>query len=417
MAEHYGGEGQPQAPADNEAISGPLNGIRIIELGGVVAASFAARLLADMGAEVIKIEAPDNPDPLRHWGRVSADGRALWWPIQSRNKKLITLNLRKPAGADLLVRLCAQSDVLIENFRPGTLEKWGLGYDRLAEANPRLVLARISGFGQTGPQAHRPGYAAVAEAIGGLRYINGYPDMPPPRFGISLGDSLAGMFTTQGVLAALHERTNSGRGQVIDTALTESCLALMEGALAEFGYLHEIRKPTGTRLPRVAPSNLFSSRDGHWIVIAANQDKMFERLCCVMGRPELIADERFCNHSRRGDNQDEIERIVAEWVAQHDLREIDALLAEAEIVAGPVYTVADILNDAQFQAREAIVVHHMEGLGDIPAQGISPKFSRTPGSIRWAGAWKVGAHNEEVYGGLLGIAETELAALKEARII
>ncbi|HLF42892.1 MAG TPA: CaiB/BaiF CoA-transferase family protein [Acidimicrobiia bacterium] len=404
-------------PDVEDVAVGPLQGIRVIEAGGVVAASFGARLLADMGAEVIKIEAPDRLDPLRYWGRARIDDQALWWPIQSRNKRLITLNLRDPAGADLLVRLCERSDVFIENFRPGTLERWNIGCDRLLEANPGLVIARISGFGQTGPYAHRPAYAAVAEAMGGIRYINGYPDLPPPRSGLSLGDSLAGMFATLGVLAALLERRSSGLGQVIDTALTESCLALMESSLVEYDMLGEVRKPSGTRLAGIAPSNIFRSRDDHWVVIAANQDQMFVRLCEVMGRPDLATDERFADHVRRGENQDEIEQIVADWVARHDIYELDHLLAAADIVAGPIYSVEDIFKDPQYQARDMLVDHHTDELGSFRAQGVVPKFSRTPGSVRWAGAWQAGADNDMVYRDLLGIDDAQLAELRAGGVI
>lgn len=402
---------------DQEASVGPLQGTRVIEAGGVVAASFGARLLADMGAEVIKIEAPDRLDPLRYWGRARVDDQALWWPIQSRNKRLITLNLREAAGAELLVQLCKQSDAFIENFRPGTLERWNIATDRLLEANPGLVIARISGFGQTGPYAHRPGYAAVAEAMGGLRYINGHPDMPPPRSGLSLGDSLAGMFSTIGVLAALLERKSSGLGQVIDTALTESCLALMESALAEYDKLGEVRTPSGTRLTGIAPSNIFRSRDDHWIVIAANQDQMFVRLCKVMGQPELATDERFSDHVRRGENQEEIEQIVAEWVARHDVHELDRLLADADVVAGPVYSVEDIFNDPQYKARGVLVDHRTDELGSFRAQGVVPRFSRTPGSVRWTGPWQAGTDNDAVYRDLLGLEDAQIAELRAAGVI
>ena len=398
-------------------VMGPLSDIRVVELGTIVAAAFGTRLLGDMGADVIKVEAPDRPDPMRCWGRGNENGRGLWWPIQNRNKRLITLNLREPEGADLLVRLCEQADVLVENFRPGTLERWNLPYERLAEANPGLVLARISGFGQTGPYASRPGYAALAEAMGGLRYINGYPDQPPPRSGLSLGDSLAGMFAVHGILAALHERTTSGLGQVIDTALTESCLAMMESSLAEYDRWDIVREPSGTRLPGVSPSNLFSSRDGQWLIIAANQDQLFRRLCEAMGQPELADDKRFRTHDGRADNQDELETIVAEWVAVHDGDEVDRILNEAGVVVGPVYSVADIVMDPQFREREMLVKHDDAELGEFLAQGIVPKLSRTPGQVRWSGPWEQGAHNAEVFGDLLGLQATEIKHLRSTGII
>jgi formyl-CoA transferase len=408
---------RPSASSGEELEPGPLATVRVIELGTIVAASFAARLLADMGAEVIKAEAPDRPDPMRQWGRGEYKGRTLWWPIQNRNKKLITLNLRVPAGAELLTRLCREADVLIENFRPGTLERWGLDYDRLSAANPGLILARVSGFGQTGPLASRPGYAAVGEAMGGLRYVNGYPDQPPPRCGLSLGDSLAAMFASQGVLAALHERSHSGWGQVVDTSLADSCMALLESAIAEYDTLGIVREPSGTRLPGVSPSNLFRSRDGHWLVIAANQDRLFRSLCEAIGRPDLAEDARFSTHAGRAENQDELERIIECWVAARDAEDVDRALNEAGVVVSPVSTVADIVANEQFKARDMLVTHHDEELGDFLAQGVVPKLSRTPGSVRWSGPWGLGAHNDDVYRGLLRLDDAQVDALRDAGAI
>jgi formyl-CoA transferase len=266
-------------PGDGEP-AGPLQGLRVVELGSVVSGPFCTRLLADLGAEVIKAEAPHRPDPLRDWGRGSYHGHKLWWPLQSRNKKLITCDLTEPAGQDLMLRLTAISDVVVENFRPGTLERWNLGYERLAEANRGLILARVSGYGQTGPYAERAGFASVAEAMGGLRYINGHPGQAPPRMGISLGDELAGMFAMQGILAALHWRdtAGAGEGQVVDVSLLESCYALLESTVPEYDLLGLVRQPSGSRLPGIAPSNVFATVDRRWVVIAANQDTVFARL-------------------------------------------------------------------------------------------------------------------------------------------
>lgn len=394
--------------------SGPLVGLRVIELGSILAASVAARTLGDLGADVIKVEAPDRPDPMRHWGRGKHEGRALWWPIQTRNKRLVTIDLRK--GAELFVRLTDTADVVIENFRPGTLEKWNLGYDRLSKSNPGLILARISGYGQTGPYARKPGYAAIAEAMGGLRHINGFPDMPPPRSGVSLGDSLAGMFTAQGVLAAVYERNVSGLGQVIDTSLVESCMALMESAFAEYDKLGEIRGPSGTGLPGVSPSNLFRSRDGQWIVIAANQDQIFTRLCGAMGRPELADDPRYRDHVGRAENQTELEQLVADWVAEHDAAEVDQILTAAQVAAGPVYSVADIAADPHIVAREALVMHHDPDIGDFRSQNVVPKLDRTPGSVRWTGPWEVGADNDSIFTEL-GYSAREITELRESKTI
>jgi crotonobetainyl-CoA:carnitine CoA-transferase CaiB-like acyl-CoA transferase len=376
-------------------------------------------MLADLGAEVIKVESPDAPDPLREWGRGRFRDRALWWPVQSRNKKLVTINLRERAGQELLLRLVPRADALIENFRPGTLERWNLGWEQLSAANPGLVLARVSGFGQTGPYARRGGYAAVAEAMGGLRHGNGFPGEPPPRFGISLGDELAGLFAAQGILAALYHRDvrGDGQGQVIDVSLAESCMALLESAFPEYDLLGQIREPTGTRIPRVAPSNLFPARDGKRVVIAANQDSLFRRLCDVMGRPELAQDDRFRSHVARGEHQEEVEAEVARWAAQHDAAEIERMLVEVGIPCGPVYTVADIFADEHYRSREVLVDHHDEELGRFSGPGIVPKFSRTPGEVRWSGIWEAGRHNGEVFEDLLGVDREELLRLEQDGVI
>ncbi|MEO9175345.1 MAG: CoA transferase [Gaiellales bacterium] len=398
---------------------GPLAGVRMVELGMLLAGPFAGRLLGDMGAEVIKVEPPGKPDPLRDWGHARYEGRSLWWPVQSRNKKCITLNLREAKGQELLLELIRVCDVVSENFRPGTLERWNLGYERLAEVNPGIVLARISGYGQTGPYASRAGFASVAEAMGGLRYINGFPGEAPPRTGISLGDSLAAMFATQGILAALYQRDvlGDGRGQVVDVSLLESCFALLEGAVPEYDRLGIIREPGGTSLKGIAPSNIFRSRDDKWVVIAANQDNVFRRLCEAMGAPELADDARFARHLARGENQEEIEQIISDWSALHDATEIDRTLNEAGVVCGPIYTVADIFGDPQFQAREMLLEHEDEGFGSYIGPGIVPKFSGTPGALRWSGTWQEGSHNEEIYCGLLGLSSSELEGLHEQGVV
>jgi len=398
---------------------GPLAGMRIVELGMLLAGPFAGRLLGDMGADVIKVEPPGKPDPLRDWGHSRYRDRSLWWPVQSRNKRCITLNLREPKGQELLLELVRVADVVTENFRPGTLERWNLGYERLSEVNPGIVLARISGYGQTGPYAARAGFAAVAEAMGGLRYINGFPDEPPPRTGISLGDSLAAMFATQGILAALYHRDvlGDGRGQVVDVSLMEASFALLESAVPEYDRLGIVRQPAGTGLKGVAPSNIFKSRDGAWVVIAANQDNVFRRLCEAMGRTELADDPRFATHLARGENQKEIEGIIADWAVEHDAREIDTLLNEFGVVCGPIYTVADIFEDPQFRAREMLVEYEDPEFGPYVGPGIVPKFSETPGAVRWSATWDEGSHNREVYCELLGLSESELDDLHEEGIV
>jgi succinyl-CoA---D-citramalate CoA-transferase len=403
----------------DRVVAGPLDGLRMVELGMLLAGPFAGRLLGDLGAEVIKVEPPGKPDAMRDWGQARYANRSLFWPVLARNKKCITLNLREPRGQELLLELVRVSDVVSENFRPGTLERWNLGYDRLSEVNPGLVLARISGYGQTGPYKDRAGFASVAEAMGGLRYINGFPDEPPPRTGISLGDSLAAMFAAQGILAALYRRANTadGRGQVVDVSLMEACFALLESAVPEYDRLGAIREPSGTAIKGVAPSNIFRSRDGTWMVIAANGDNIFRRLCAAMEQPELADDPRFATHLARGENQEEIDGIVADWASQHEAHEIDARLNDAGVVCGPIYTTADIFEDPQFAAREMLVEHEDPEFGRYVGPGIVPKFSETPGAVRWSATWEEGSHNEEVYCGLLGLSDTELHALREDGVV
>ena len=377
-------------PARETAGPGPLAGLRVIELGTLLAGPFAGRLLGDMGAEVIKVEAPGKPDPLREWGKARYQGRTLMWPVQARNKKCVTLDLRTARGQELLLELVRVAEVLTENFRPGTLERWGLAYERLSEINPGLVLARISGYGQTGPYAGRAGFASVAEAMGGLRHINGFPGEAPPRTGVSLGDSLAAMFAVQGILAALYHRDvlGGGRGQVVDVSLMEAAFAMLESTVPEYDRLGIVREPTGTNLSGIAPSNIFKSRDDLWMVIAANNDNLFRRLCDAMGRPELADDTRFATHAARGENQVEIEGIVADWARGRDAAEIDRVLNEAGVVCGPIYTVAEIFRDPQYAAREMLVEHLDPEFGPYVGPGIVPKFSETPGAVRWSGTWE-----------------------------
>jgi formyl-CoA transferase len=398
---------------------GPLAGVRVIELGMLLAGPFTGRLLGDMGAEIIKVEPPGQPDPLREWGKARYRGRSLWWPVQSRNKKCVTLNLREEKGQRLLRELAGQSDVLVENFRPGTLERWKVGPEELWETNPKLVVARISGYGQTGPYGPRAGFASAAEAMGGIRYINGFPDEPPPRLHISLGDSLAGMFAAQGILAALYRRDalGFGRGQVVDVSLVESCFALLESMVPEYDRLKIVRGPGGTGLKGVAPSNIFKSRDGKWMVIAANADRVFARLCEAMDQPELAEDPRFATHLARGEHQEEIERIVADWAAARDAATIDDVLNEAGVICGPIYTVADIFEDEHFWAREMLVKHVDPEFGEYVGPGIVPKFSETPGAVRWSATWEEGSHNEEIYGGLLGLSGEEIEQLRAEGVL
>jgi formyl-CoA transferase len=397
---------------------GPLAGLRVIEIGSVVAGPFAGRLLADYGAEVIKVELPDRPDPLRTWGQQAYRGEHLWWTVHARNKQCVTLDLRCETGQQLFLRLAAKADVVVENFRPGTLERWNLGYEQLRQVNPGLILARVSGYGQTGPHHARPGYASVAEALGGLRGINGYPDQPPPRMAVSLGDSLGGMFAVIGLLAALHQRSSSGCGQVVDVALTESCLALTESMIPEFDRLGRVREPAGTRLDGIAPSNLYRSKDGLWVIVAANQDTLFRRLCEAMDRVELAADPRYRSHVDRGAHQDELDQIVGAWVGARTAAEVEELLTAAGVVVGRVSTAADIVNDPQFIAREMLVAHFDERLDEnVLGPGIVPKFSNASPSVRWAGPPVPGHHNDEVFGALLELDRVTLDELRRQAVI
>ncbi len=408
----------PHLLDDAASPSGALEGIRVLEIGTLIAGPFAGRLLGDMGADIVKIEAPDRPDPLRSWGQAEEDGHHFFWTVHARNKRCITLDLRVPDGQKVFLDLVDQADVIIESFRPGTLERWNLGWDVLSARNPQIILARVSGYGQTGPYASRPGYASVAEGASGLRFLNGFPNQPPPRLAVSLGDSLGGMFAFQGVLAALVARDRTGQGQVVDAALAEACLAMLESTIPDYDRTGHIRQPSGTRLEKIAPSNLYKSADGRWVIIAANQDTLFARLCRVMDRPDLIEDERFVDHLARGQNQDDIDKIVADWASNHDADELSALLTEAGVVSGPVNTVADVVRDPQFQARDMFVPHYDSNVrADILGPGIVPKMMGTPGSVKWAGQPEPGYDNRQVYAELLGLDPDELARLSNNGVI
>jgi len=397
---------------------GALDGIRVLEVGTLISGPFAARLLGDMGAEVIKIEPPGSPDPIRTWGQAEVDGHHFFWTVHARNKKCITLNLRTPRGRELFLDLAEKSDIIVENFRPGTLEKWNLGYDVLRERNPGIVLVRVSGYGQTGPDAGKAGYASVAEAVSGLRHMNGFPDGPPPRLALSLGDTLAGMFAAQGALAALYRRTVTGEGQVVDVALTEACLAVQESTIPDYDAGGVIRGPSGTRLEGIAPSNIYQTADGSWVVIAANQDTVFRRLCEAMDQPELATDARFVDHVARGRNQDDIDAIIGEWAAHRQPDDIIDTLSAAGVIAGPINTVADVVRDPQFQARGMLIDHYDEAAGrSVLGPGVVPVLSATPGGVRSAGPARPGQHNDEVYGQLLSLVPEELTELTEQGVL
>lgn len=396
--------------------TGPLEGLRVIEMGTLLAGPFCGQLLADFGAEVIKVEPPGQGDPMREWGQEKAHGMSLWWPVVARNKKSVTLNLRETEGQAIARELVAKSDFLLENFRPGTLEKWNLGYEVLRKINPGLIMIRVSGFGQTGPYARRAGFGAIGEAMGGLRYVCGDPSTPPSRVGISIGDSLAATFACLGALSALHYRDRTGQGQVVDSAIYEAVLNMMESLITEYDQAGYIRERHGAILPNVAPSNVYPTRDGRMILIAANQDTVFARLAEAMGRPELAKDPRYATHSARGARQKELDDLIADWTRTIDAESLEKLLEDAGIPAGKIYRAPEMLSDPHFIARQAIVSTPHPKFGQLRMQNVAPKLSLTPGSIR-SPAPELGQHNEEIYGGLLGYSERRIAELRTAGII
>ena len=390
---------------------GALAGLRALEMGQLIAGPFCGQLMADHGAEVIKIELPGQGDPMRAWGR----GKPVWFPVIARNKKCITLDVRQPRGREILRRLLGESDFLVENFRPGTLEKWALGADALRALNPRLILVRVSGFGQTGPYASRAGYGSIGEAMGGMRYLAGDPSTPPSRVGLSIGDSLAAAFACMGAMMALHHRHRSGEGQVVDCAIYEAVLAMLESTVPEYTEAGLIRERTGSFLPKIAPSNVYATQDGQ-ILIGANQDSVWRRLAEVMGRPELASDPRYATHVARGEHQGELDATIDAWTRGFTSQQVLRLLHAGGVPAGKIYRAPDMLEDEQFAAREALVrVPHPE-FHNLWMANVFPKLSATPGEVAWAGP-ALGAHNEEVYGGLLGYGKTELEELRASRVI
>ena len=394
----------------------PLGDLRVVELGQLLAGPFCGQLLGDFGAEVIKVEDPGRGDPMREWGREKPHGKSLWWPVVARNKLSVTCNLRAPEGQDLLRRLLGTADVLVENFRPGTLERWGLGPEQLWQDNPRLVITRVSGYGQTGPYSARAGFGSIGEAMGGIRYVMGTPGEVPVRAGISIGDSLAATFACLGTLVALHHRERSGRGQVVDSAIYEAVLGMMESLIPEWAVAGYQRERTGAVLPNVAPSNVYPTGDGDLVLIAANQDTVFGRLAGAMEAPGLAADPRFATHGARGAAMTELDNLIAEWTGTLAADDLLARLHEAGVPAGRIFRARDMLADPHFAAREAIVEVPHPDFGPLPMQNVVPKLSVTPGAVRSAGP-ALGEHNEHVWGGLLGLGPDERARLREAAII
>jgi formyl-CoA transferase len=394
----------------------PLQDLRVLELGTLLAGPFTGRMLGDFGAEIIKVEPPGKSDPMRDWGKAK-DGVGLWWPIQSRNKKSITLNLREEEGQTILKELVKDTDVLIENFRPGTMEKWNLSYETLSEINPKLIMVRTSGFGQTGPYKNRAGFGSVGEAMGGLRNVTGFTDRPPSRIGVSIGDTLAALFATIGCLVALHERERSGKGQVVDTALYESVFSIMESIIPDYLLADYIRERMGNILPGVAPSNIYFTQDKTFIVIGANADGVFRRLCEAMEQPELADDHRFATHHARGENMKLLDSMIEEWTKTLPAKEALEILEEKGVPSGLIYTAKDIVEDPQYQEREMIIKVEHPQLGEFPMPGIVPKLSRTPGKVKNVGPDVMGKHNVEVYQELLGFDDEKLKELQEKRII
>lgn len=399
----------------------PLTGVRVVELGSLIAGPMTTRILADFGADVIKVEPPKGGDELRHWGRVTqtvGGDLAIWWLSAGRNKRLITIDLRQPAGQELVLRLVAQSDIVVENFRPGRLESWNLGFERLREVNPKIVLVRVSGFGQTGPYHDRAGYGNVSESMGGLRYVTGFPDRPPVRVGTSLGDGVAAMQAVIGAMMALRVAETRGVGQVVDVAITEAVYGLTEAMLGEYAHAGFVRERSGNRLLSAAPSGVYQTGDGHWMAIGGNGENVFRRFAAAMGRPDLTTDERFADNLSRVKHIDALEVIINGWLGGLTLAEAQTALDGAGVPAGPVMSIADIAADAHFQAR-GMVAHVPDARlreGEAIMPGVAPLFSATPGAIRHAGG-ELGADNTAVFGDLLGLDATTRADLARRGVI
>ncbi len=398
-----------------EGRKGPLSDITVLELGVLIAGPFCGQLLGDFGAEVIKIEEPLTGDPMRNWGQVRPDGNSVHWATISRNKKSVGLNLRTEEGQQILKDLIKGADVVLENFKPGTMEKWGLGYDVLSAINPGIIMTRVSGYGQTGPYASKAGYASVGEAMGGVRYVIGEPDRLPSRAGISLGDSLAGTFAALGTLTALHHRHTTGRGQVVDASIFESVFAMMESLIPEYQFAGHIRERTGSYLPGVAPSNIYTCSDG-MIIIAANQDAIFGRLAEAMGQPELVSNARYATHVARGTNQAELDVLINAWTGTLTAAEVQEKCDAQSVACSPIYRAPEILEDEHYKAREAIISRLHPELGEFMMQNTFPKLSETPGDVT-SMAPKLGEHTDEVLKLKLGKSEADIAALRASMII
>jgi len=404
--------------SDGSALTdGPLQGIRVVEFGQLLAGPYVGTLLGDFGADVIKVEPPPAGDAMRDWGRLRHNDHSLWWAILARNKRSVTLNLRSEAGQGIARQLVENVDVVLENFRPGTMERWGLGPEQVHAVNPRAVYARVTGYGQTGRYRDRPGFAAAGEAIAGLRYINGYPGQAPPRYGISLGDTLAAQSAFQGIVLALYARDVHGAaGQVVDASITDACFAMTESSVLEYEKADFVREPTGPRLPRVAPSNVYRSKDGKWVVIAANHDTLWRRLAQLLGRPELADDPRFDTHHARGQHEDLLDEIIGEWAANYTAAELDEIVNDAGVVCAPVYTAADVYADPYFRERGLLIECDDDVHGRITAPGVVPRLTGTPGTVRRSARWTGGADTESVLTGL-GLDAATLEVLRREGVV
>jgi formyl-CoA transferase len=402
--------------ASSAAKPAPLKGLRVIEMGSLIAGPFCGQLLADFGAEVIKIEDPGKGDPMRQWGRSLPGGHSPWWPVIGRNKQCITLDLRQTEGQDIARKLILASDIVVENFRPGGLEKWGLGYEQLKPHHPGLIMARVSGYGQTGPSSHKAGYALIGEAMGGLRYIMGEPDRPPARAGISIGDSLSGMHALIGVLLALQVRNQTGQGQIVDVSIYESVLTVMENLITEFAITGYQRERSGSVLPGIAPSNAYPTKSGDMVVIGANQDTLFARLTEAMGKPEMASNPRYMGHAARGAAQAEIDALISAWTVTVETDELLRLMDEKGVAAGLVYRAADMLEDPQFKARQSIVETPHPVFGTVKMQNTFPRLSETPGAVNWPGP-TLGEHTDKVLSGVLGLNAGEIDGLRQRKVI
>ena len=395
-------------------MAGPLAGIRVLELGSLIAGPFCAKTLGDFGAEVIKIEPPGEGDALRSWRRMR-NGTSLWWHVQSRNKKSVTCDLRRPEGQEIVRRLARGAHIMIENFRPGALERWNLGWDALSAANARLILVRISGYGQSGPYRERPGFAAIAEAVAGLRHITGFPDRPPVRPNLSLGDTIAALHGVIGALLALHAVQNGAAGQVIDVALYEAVFNCMESLLPEYDAQGYIRSRSGSALPGIAPSNLYPCRDGSYVLIAGNADSLFRRLMSAIGREDLRDDAALARNDGRAAQMERIDGAIAAWTRTRTQAEVLAAMEAAEVPAGRIYTAADIAADPHYRARGMIERITAADGEPLSVPGIIPKLSATPGAIRTP-APKLGEHTDEVLQGI-GYSDADIARLRASKIV